>query len=95
MHGDVFLLWHVHHAANDEGQVEHLDESGELRVEEEFGDNVKLLGVYSSDMAARARIDSAKGLPGFSNEPDCFIVGRYTIDDDEWMQGFNTVRRDS
>lgn len=55
------------------------------------GDDVKLLGVYSSDAAARARIESARTLPGFSDEPDCFQTTLYTLDKDEWTEGFSIV----
>jgi hypothetical protein len=92
MDGEVFLLWHVHHAAHDDGRVDHLDESGEVRVEEEFGDSVKLLGVYSSHRSASGRMDSAKSLPGFSDEPNCFILSKYKIDDDQWVEGFQAVQ---
>jgi hypothetical protein len=94
MDGEVFLLWHVRHAADDDGRVDHLDESGEVRVGEELGDSVKLLGVYSSHLIASGRMDSAKSLPGFSDEPNCFIVSKYKIDDDQWVEGFQTVRLD-
>ena len=53
------------------------------------GDDAKLLGVYSSDAAAQARIESARTPPGVSNEPDCFQITLYTFDKDEWTEGFS------
>jgi hypothetical protein len=53
------------------------------------GDDAKLLGVYSSDAAAQARIEPARTLPGFSDEPDCFHITLYTLDKDEWTEGFS------
>ena len=47
--------------------------------------------VYSSDAAAQARIESARTLPGFSDEPDCFHITLYTLDKDEWAEGFSIV----
>jgi len=87
---EVFILWHVHHAPDDDGRIGHVDEGGEVRIDEEFGDDVKLLGVYSSDALAKERIDSAKHLPGFSDEPDCFMIDKYKINNDEWSEGFVT-----
>ena len=49
---------------------------------------MKILGVYSSGVAARARIESARTLPGFKDEPECFQVVRYTLDKNEWIEGF-------
>ena len=90
---EVFLLWHVRHARNLDGSVEHVDEDGELSWDEEDGDDVKLLGVYSTDDRARERIERAKATPGFSDEPDCFVVDRYVVDEDTWAEGFFTIVR--
>jgi hypothetical protein len=85
----VFLLWHISHACRAGTSSElHLDEDGDPLCDEQMGDDVKLLGVYSTDAAARARIESARKLPGFRNEPDCFQVTPYTLDKHEWTEGF-------
>jgi hypothetical protein len=34
---------------------------------------------------------SARTLPGFSDEPDCFQITLYTLDKDEWTEGFSIV----
>jgi hypothetical protein len=86
---DIFLLWHISHALRaDVSTTQHLDDDGEPLCDEQAGDDVKLLGVYSSDAAARARIESARALPGFSDEPNCFQITPYTLDKDEWTEGF-------
>jgi hypothetical protein len=88
----VFLLWHISHAVRvDASGTQHLDDDGSPLLDEQAGDDVKLLGVYSSDIAAQARIESARMLPGFSHEPDCFQVAPYTVDKDEWAEGFLVV----
>ncbi|GGU16208.1 DUF7336 domain-containing protein [Lentzea flava] len=88
----VFLLWHVHHVATDSsGAVRHFDPGGEFRADEEEGDDVKMLGVYSSRENAMARIERAKELPGFRDEPECFYIGEYTLDEDQWTTGFTAV----
>jgi hypothetical protein len=48
----------------------------------------KLLGVYSSEAAARERIERAKELPGFMDHPDDFLIAPYTVDKDEWPEGY-------
>ena len=89
---EVFLLTHIRHARNLDGTVEHRDDTGELMWDEEDGDDLKTLGVYSSEQAGQARIEQAKSLPGFDTEPDCFLVTRYILDEDHWTEGFVTVR---
>lgn len=90
---EVFLLWHVRHARNLDGSVEHVDEDGALFWDEEDGDDVKLLGAYSTESRARERIERARMTPGFSDEPDCFMVERHVVDEDTWTEGFTTVVR--
>ena len=76
--------------ARPSGQrIQHLDDDGRPWRDEQAGDDAKLLGVYSSDAAAQARIESARTLPGFSDEPDCFQITLYTLDKDEWTEGFS------
>ncbi|MCG8926962.1 hypothetical protein [Lentzea sp. CC55] len=88
----VFLLWHVHHVAEDEsGTVKHFEPDGEFSAHEEEGDDVKLLGVYSSRENASARIERAKELEGFCDEPACFYIDEYMLDEDEWTTGFIVV----
>ncbi|WP_203708407.1 DUF7336 domain-containing protein [Asanoa iriomotensis] len=88
---DVWLLHHVRHARNDDGTVDHVDELGDLTWDEWDGDDLKLLGVYATEAAARARIERARTLPGFDAEPDCFTVSSWTVDEDHWTEGFSTA----
>jgi hypothetical protein len=48
------------------------------------GPDAKLLGVYSSEDAARDRVQRAASLPGFVGQPDAFEIVRYEIDRDQW-----------
>ena len=86
----VFLLQHVSHLARHEF-VGHRDEWGELLLEEDMGDSVTLLGCYSTQTRAEDRIKRAKLLPGFRDEPDCFIIDEHEVDMDEWTEGFVLV----
>jgi hypothetical protein len=77
---EIFLLWHVRHAGNVDGTLTvHRDEEGELVWDEEEGDDLKILGVYSTEERAQDRITRARQLPGFRDEPDCFYVSAYTV----------------
>ena len=92
---DVFLLWHVRHASFLDGRpTAHRGENGELVWDEEDGDDLKILGVYSTEHAARERIVRARELPGFCEEPDCFHIDRYILDEDGWTEGFVTLPHD-
>ncbi|MFI5930668.1 hypothetical protein [Actinoplanes sp. NPDC051494] len=87
---DVFLLWHVRHARpQDGGAVLHRDAGGALNWDEEYGDDPKMLGVYSSRERALERAGHARTLPGFRDEPDCFTVEAYQVDENHWTGGFD------
>jgi hypothetical protein len=85
---EAFLLWHIRHA---DGSVRHRDADGQLVWDEEDGDDTKILGVYSTEQLAQDRIERARRLPGFADEPDCFMISRYVVDQDQWEDGFITV----
>jgi hypothetical protein len=51
----------------------------------------KLLGVYSSESGAIDRLERARGLPGFSDHPDNFLISQMTVDKDEWVDGYMEV----
>jgi hypothetical protein len=53
--------------------------------------DAKLLGVYSSEDAAKGRVSRCSLLPGFRDYPDAFEISRYEIDRDEWPEGFVEV----
>ncbi|WP_037676238.1 hypothetical protein [Streptomyces globisporus] len=59
-------------------------------ISERDGDDVKLLGIYSSHAKAEGRIRQARLLPGFADEPECFVIDDYTLDEDEWTAGFES-----
>ncbi|MBB4959221.1 DUF7336 domain-containing protein [Micromonospora polyrhachis] len=88
---DVFVLWHIRHARNLDGIPNLHRENGELIWDEEDGDDLKLLGVYSSEQLADDRIQEARLLPGFRDEPDCFMIAGYELDKDQWTAGFVSI----
>ncbi|MEU4426794.1 hypothetical protein AB0F81_39750 [Actinoplanes sp. NPDC024001] len=93
---DVYLVWHVRHAPFLDGRpTEHHGEDGDLVWDEEDGDDLKILGVYSTEQKAEERLVRARELPGFRDEPDCFLIAPYTLDEDRWTEGFATAPRDT
>ncbi|WP_019135302.1 hypothetical protein [Cellulomonas massiliensis] len=86
---DVYLVHHIHHAAFLDGSpTVHRGDDGELVWDEEDGDDLKMLGVFSSDAAAARAVDHARTLPGFRDEPDCFLVTPHTVDTAMWAEGY-------
>jgi len=68
-------------------QVFVLMHSHEMPAGEE---DIKLIGVYSSEAAANSAVARAKSLPGFSQTPAGFHVQAYPLDKDHWTEGFVT-----
>lgn len=61
--------------------------TGEVSFDEQ-NDDMKILGVYSTEQRARERAAQARSLPGFADEPDCFMVHAYTLDEHLWTDGY-------
>ena len=53
-------------------------------------DDVKLIGVYSSEHQGRAAIASLSSLPGFCEHPAGFELSAYELDATHWADGFVT-----
>jgi len=54
-------------------------------------ENVKFIGVYSTRDAAQAAVDRLKLKPGFRDTPDGFSIDPYTLDEDNWTEGYVTL----
>ena len=87
----VFLLWHVHHRAEEDGEIRHFADPDDYWSDEESGDDVKRVGIYSSRELAQERMAHARVLPGFRDEPDCFYIEEAALDEDEWTTGYVTA----
>jgi homoserine kinase type II len=59
-----------------------------VRKDDEYGDNAKMIGVYSSKEAADAAIGRLRHQPGFRDYPEGFSINRYALDEDHWKEGF-------
>ena len=51
-------------------------------------DDVKLVGVYSSEQLGRAAIAKLSRLPGFCEQPAGFELSQYELDVTHWAEGF-------
>jgi len=51
-------------------------------------EEVKLIGVYSSESAAKAAIQRLQKQPGFRDRPDGFHIDPYDMDKDHWQDGY-------
>ena len=57
-------------------------------------EEIKLIGVFSSEATAKAAIAELLTKPGFSAHPDGFHIDRYEVDVIEWADGFVTIPRE-
>jgi len=55
------------------------------------GEDVKLIGVYSTEARANAALDRLRTRPGFEQTPEGFHVHAYDLDKDHWTEGFATM----
>lgn len=62
-----------------------------VRVLNDDEEDVKLLGVYSTEKHAADAVERARRLPGFSDAPEGFIIDRYVVDEDHWTDGYVTL----
>lgn len=87
---DAYLVFHIHHLLTDEhGDISHIDEDGEISVDENE-DDVKIIGIFSSQDKANTAINQLKGKPGFRDEPNCFMIDKYEVDEIKWEEGYET-----
>lgn len=55
-------------------------------------EETKMIGVYSSRVAAEATIERFSKLPGFRDKPEGFVIDEYRLDEDNWTEGFMTLQ---
>lgn len=58
------------------------------RVKDQDNEDIKLIGVFSSEQLAESAIMSVRTMPGFRDNLDGFSIGEHTIDDIKWREGF-------
>ena len=65
--------------------VQHVHELSEDR------EDIKMIGVYSSEAAAREAVKRLSTQPGFCDCPEGFSVDEYPLDEDNWTEGYVTA----
>jgi hypothetical protein len=63
-------------------------------IRDDGEEQIKLIGVYSTAIAAEQAIQRLRTQPGFRDTPEGFSVSEITIDRDHWVEGFVTVDPD-
>ncbi|CAG0970258.1 hypothetical protein GPROT1_01514 [Gammaproteobacteria bacterium] len=58
---------------------------------QEDKEDVKFIGVYSTEESARAAVARLSMQPGFRETTNGFHIDRYKLDEDLWTEGFVTV----
>ena len=58
---------------------------------EDGAEDIKFIGVYSSRENAQAAVNRLCRAPGFSEAPSGFHIDEYSLDKDQWVEGFSTV----
>ena len=60
--------------------------------ESEGYDEIKTIGIYSSQKKAENVVEEYKNILGFKDYPlDCFYIAEYEIDKNHWEEGFVKV----
>ncbi|MDP1797845.1 MAG: hypothetical protein Q8K78_10200 [Planctomycetaceae bacterium] len=54
----------------------------------EGDEDIKLIGIYSSESLAEQAKHRALEQRGFRDKPDGFSIGQYTLDEDHWKEGY-------
>ena len=85
----AYAVWHIHHM-NLAADESHLGPEGNVDFDE-CRDDMKLIGIYSSERLAKEAISRTQVRRGFSEEPRCFLVQEHVVDEDNWTDGFVTV----
>jgi hypothetical protein len=55
-------------------------------------DDIKLIGVYSTEEKAKQAISKLSSQPGFVQSKEGFHIEKYEIDKDHWCEGFVTIK---
>lgn len=58
---------------------------------EDGHEDIKILGIFSSESKASELVKKYKKMPGFKDSPDGFSINKYIIDKSEWTEGFTTL----
>lgn len=65
-----------------------------VNLPNEDEEDVKMIGVYSTEQLGQEAVARLRLQPGFCNVSDGFDVSRYELNKDHWTEGFVTVYSD-
>ena len=51
--------------------------------------STKMIGIYSTEENAQKTIEELKKMPGFKKYPNGFIIQKYKLDEDHFINGFD------
>jgi len=57
-------------------------------IENDYIEEPRTIGIYSSEKLAREAIEQAKRLSGFGDFPEGFQITKYILNLDQWSFGF-------
>ncbi len=61
-------------------------------IEDDYIEEPRVIGIYSSEELAQEAIERAKKLSGFGDYPEGFQITKYILDKDQWIRGFKYVQ---
>lgn len=64
-------------------------------IENDYIEEPRVIGIYSSEKSAQGAVERAKKLPGYSDYPEGFQIMEYFLDFDQFICGFKYVPRNS
>jgi hypothetical protein len=62
-----------------------------VHEQEDGEEDVKMIGVYSSQSVAQEAVTRLSIQPGFCDLPQGFCIDRYSVDQDHWAEGYITL----
>ena len=58
------------------------------RKKDKDNEDVKFIGVFSTETKAKKTIFRLRNKPGFRDHLDGFYIDKYEIDKDHWIEGY-------
>jgi hypothetical protein len=63
-----------------------------VHILEKDDEDVKMIGVYSTEILAQEAVERLRSQPGFCDTPNGFSIDPYELDADHWTSGFVTLQ---
>jgi hypothetical protein len=61
-------------------------------IEDDYIEEPRMIGIYSSEKLAQEAIERAKKLSGYGDFPEGFQITKYILDNDQWNFGFKFIQ---